>query len=48
MLFRSGLKEVILPERNAGDLEDVLESVREQVHFHLAAEIGDVLKEALA
>ncbi len=45
---RAGLKEVILPERNAGDLEDVPESVREQVHFHLAAEIGDVLKEALA
>ncbi|HEX9343141.1 MAG TPA: S16 family serine protease, partial [Actinomycetota bacterium] len=45
---RAGLKEVILPERNAGDLEDVPESVREQLRFHLAAEIGDVLKEALA
>jgi len=45
---RAGLKEVILPERNAGDLEDVPESVREQLRFHLAAEIGDVLKEAIA
>ena len=45
---RAGLKEVILPERNAGDLEDVPESVRQQLRFHLAAEIGDVLKEALA
>jgi ATP-dependent Lon protease len=45
---RAGLKEVILPERNAGDLEDVPESVREQLRFHLASEIGDVLKEALA
>jgi ATP-dependent Lon protease len=45
---RAGLKEVILPERNGADLEDVPESVREQITFHLATEIGDVLAHALA
>ncbi len=45
---RAGLKEVILPERNGADLEDVPESVREQMTFHLASEIGQVLEHALA
>jgi len=45
---RAGLKEVILPGRNGGDLEDVPESVREQMTFHLADEIGQVLELALA
>jgi ATP-dependent Lon protease len=45
---RAGLKEVILPARNGGDLEDVPESVREQLTFHLAEEIGQVLELALA
>jgi ATP-dependent Lon protease len=44
---RAGLKEVILPARNGGDLEDVPESVREQMTFHLADEIGQVLRVAL-
>jgi ATP-dependent Lon protease len=44
---RAGLKEVILPARNEGDLEDVPESVREQMTFHLASEIGQVLEVAL-
>jgi ATP-dependent Lon protease len=45
---RAALKEVILPERNGADLEDVPESVREQMTFHLASEIGEVLDHALA
>jgi ATP-dependent Lon protease len=45
---RAGLKEVVLPARNGGDLEDVPESVREQMTFHLADEIGQVLDLALA
>jgi ATP-dependent Lon protease len=45
---RAGLKEVILPGRNGGDLEDVPESVREQMTFHLADEIGQVLEVALS
>jgi ATP-dependent Lon protease len=44
---RAGLTEVILPARNEGDLEDVPETVRGQMKFHLAAEISEVLKHAL-
>ncbi|HEV8652659.1 MAG TPA: endopeptidase La [Actinomycetes bacterium] len=44
---RAGLKEVILPQRNGGDLEDVPESVRAEMTFHLAGEIGEVLEHAL-
>jgi ATP-dependent Lon protease len=44
---RAGLKEVILPERNGADLEDVPSSVREEMTFHLASEIGQVLEHAL-
>ena len=45
---RAGLKEIILPERNGADLEDVPESVRSEMTFHLASEIDQVLVHALA
>jgi ATP-dependent Lon protease len=45
---RAGLKEVILPGRNGGDLEDVPEPVREALTFHLADDIDEVLGHALA
>jgi len=45
---RAGLTEVVLPERNGPDLEDVPEEVRQAMTFHLAATIGDVLAPALA
>ena len=45
---RAGLKEVVLPARNGGDLEDVPEAVRQEVAFHLVDEIGEVLEHALA
>jgi ATP-dependent Lon protease len=44
---RAGLKEVVLPWRNGPDLEDVPEEVRDQMKFHLAETIGDVLGVAL-
>ncbi len=44
---RAGLTEVILPARNGPDLEDVPEAVREQMTFHLASDIGQVLAVAL-
>ena len=44
---RAGLTEVILPKRNEGDLEDVPEQVREQMTFHIAEDIADVLEVAL-
>jgi ATP-dependent Lon protease len=46
--FRAGLKEVVLPERNGPDLEDVPEAVREQMTFHLAGSVADVLSAALS
>jgi ATP-dependent Lon protease len=45
---RAGLKEVVLPARNGGDLEDVPESVRDEMTFHLADQIDQVLSWALA
>jgi ATP-dependent Lon protease len=44
---RAGLTEVVLPARNEPDLEDVPEAVREQMKFHFAAEVGEVLEHAL-
>jgi len=44
---RAGLTEVILPKRNEGDLEDVPEQVREQMTFHIAEDIADILEVAL-
>jgi ATP-dependent Lon protease len=44
---RSGLREVILPKRNEGDLDDVPEQVREEMTFHVAEGIDDVLAVAL-
>ncbi|HEU5001864.1 MAG TPA: endopeptidase La [Actinomycetota bacterium] len=44
---RAGLKEVILPARNEADLDDLPATVREQMTFHLASEVGEVLAVAL-
>ena len=44
---RSGLREVILPKRNEGDLDDVPEQVREEMTFHVAEGIDEVLDVAL-
>jgi ATP-dependent Lon protease len=43
----AGLTDVILPERNRGDLDDVPEEVREQMTFHVAMTIDEVLDVAL-
>ena len=45
---RAGLTTVVLPARNGPDLEDVPEAVRDQMTFHLAADISEVLGVALA
>ena len=44
---RMGLREVILPQRNEKDLDDVPESVRNEMTFHLARRVEDVLAAAL-
>src|SRR5260370_37444085 len=43
----AGLTDVILPERNRPDLDDVPEDVREQMAFHPVMTIGEVLEHAL-
>jgi ATP-dependent Lon protease len=45
---RAGIKEVILPDHNRKDLEDVPEHVAKDLTFHFAKEINDVLKVAVA
>jgi ATP-dependent Lon protease len=44
---RAGLTEVILPARNGPDLDDVPEAVRDEMTFHLASDISQVLEHAL-
>jgi ATP-dependent Lon protease len=43
----AGLTEVILPERNRGDLDEVPEEVREQMTFHPVMSVEEVLALAL-
>jgi ATP-dependent Lon protease len=43
----AGLTDVVMPERNRGDLDDVPEDVREQMTFHPVMTIGEVLDVAL-
>ncbi len=43
----AGLTDVILPERNRGDLDDVPQDVRDQMTFHPVMTIGEVLEVAL-
>src|ERR671910_440912 len=43
----AGLTDVILPERNRGDLDDVPADVREAMTFHPVMSIGEVLDAAL-
>jgi ATP-dependent Lon protease len=45
---RAGLREVVLPKRNAADLDDVPEAVRQQMTFHLANTYTDVVAAAFA
>jgi len=44
---RFGLTDVVFPARNEADLEDVPEAVREQMTFHPASDIAEVLAIAL-
>ncbi|MEO6123014.1 MAG: endopeptidase La [Ilumatobacteraceae bacterium] len=44
---RSGVTEVILPRRNEHDIDDVPERVRDQITFHIADNVGQVLEWAL-
>jgi len=43
----AGITDVIIPERNRGDLDDVPEDVRNEIAFHPVMSIGEVLELAL-
>jgi ATP-dependent Lon protease len=43
----AGLTDVVLPERNRGDLDDVPQEVRDAMSFHFAMSIDEVLEVAL-
>lgn len=44
---RAGLRDVILPKRNFEDIDDIPVAVRDQMRFHIAEKIEDVLEVAL-
>ena len=43
----AGLTEVVVPERNAPDLDDVPQDVREHMTFHIVGSVAEVLSVAL-
>jgi ATP-dependent Lon protease len=43
----AGITDVVIPERNRGDLDDVPEDVRTEIAFHPVMSIGEVLELAL-
>jgi ATP-dependent Lon protease len=43
----AGITDIIIPERNRADLEDIPEKVRDEVTFHPVMSIGEVLTLAL-
>ncbi len=45
---RAGLTQVVLPARNAADLDDIPDQVRDEMVFHMFDNLDDVLRVALA
>ncbi len=45
---RAGITDIILPEENRKDLEDLPAHVRDALHFHFVAQMPQVLEVALA
>ena len=44
---RAGLTTVFLPQRNEPDLDDVPESVRDQLEIRLVSDVADLVRDAL-
>jgi ATP-dependent Lon protease len=44
---RSGIKHIILPERNKNDLEEIPEKIKDHLQFHLVKKMDEVLEIAL-
>ncbi|HSN55008.1 MAG TPA: endopeptidase La [Candidatus Sulfomarinibacteraceae bacterium] len=45
--YRAGIREVILPDENEKDLEEIPEEVRDQMRYHFVAHMDKVLSNAL-
>jgi ATP-dependent Lon protease len=45
--YRAGIREIILPRDNEAHLDDLPAEVREQIHFNLVSDLGEVLARAL-
>ena len=45
--YRAGIHEVILPEENEKDLEEIPEDIREVMRFHLVKKVEEVIQLAL-
>jgi ATP-dependent Lon protease len=43
----AGLTDVIIPERNRGDIDDIPEDVRNELRFHPVMTLDEVLELAL-
>ena len=44
---RAGLKTIILPKRNENDLDDIPAEIKDELSFHFAKDMADVLNIAL-
>jgi ATP-dependent Lon protease len=44
---RAGIKHIILPKDNEGDMEDIPDEVRQQLTFHALATLDEVFDVAL-
>jgi len=45
--YRAGIRDVILPDENAKDLEEIPEDVRAEIHFHFVDHMDKVIANAL-
>ncbi len=45
--YRAGIREIVMPEENEKDLEDILEDVREEMTFHFVKHMDEVLAHTL-
>ncbi len=45
--YRAGIREIVMPDENEKDLEDILEDVREEMTFHFVKHMDEVLAKTL-
>lgn len=45
--YRAGIREIVMPEENEKDLEEILDDVREEMTFHFVKHMDEVLSHTL-